>query len=79
VQVRTSASGTGPRHGTQGHLGPDGATTQVRGPLKVDRLYYADKGLDKPLTVARIHVIRGHIAAARAALLTKPLRPEKMS
>jgi len=41
----------------------------------LDRLYDADKSLDKPLTVARIHVIRGHIAAARAALLTKPLRP----
>jgi hypothetical protein len=45
----------------------------------LDRLYYADKGLDKPLTIARIHAIRGHIAAARAALLTPPVRPEEMS
>jgi hypothetical protein len=41
----------------------------------LERLYDADKALNQPLTVARIHVIRGHIAAARAALLTKPLRP----
>ena len=45
----------------------------------LDRLYYADKGLDKPLTVARIHAIRGHIAAARAALLTPPIRPEEVA
>jgi hypothetical protein len=45
----------------------------------LDRLYYADKALNQPLTVARIHVIRGHIAAARAALLTKPLRPGEVA
>jgi hypothetical protein len=44
----------------------------------LDRLYYADKGLNRPLTVAQLHVIRGHIAAARAALLTPPCRPEEI-
>jgi len=45
----------------------------------LDRLYYAAKGLERPLTVAQLHVVRGHIAAARAALLTPPVRPEEMS
>jgi hypothetical protein len=44
----------------------------------LERLYYATKGLDKPLTVAQIHVIKGHHAAIRAALLTPPLRPEEV-
>jgi hypothetical protein len=45
----------------------------------LDRLYYAAKGLRRPLTVAQIHVVEGHIAAAIAALLTPPVRPEEMS
>jgi hypothetical protein len=45
----------------------------------LERLDWAAKHLEKPLTVARVHVIKGHIAAARAALLTPPVRPEEMS
>ena len=41
----------------------------------LDRLYWLEKQLDKPLTPSRLHVIRGHATAIRAALLTPPLRP----
>jgi hypothetical protein len=45
--------------------------------VALERLEWAAKGLDKPLTVARIHAIRGHIAAATLALLTEPVRPTR--
>jgi hypothetical protein len=44
----------------------------------VDHLYHAAKGLRRPLTVAQIHVIEGHITAAVLALLTPPCRPEEI-
>ncbi len=41
------------------------------------RLEWASKSLDKPLTPTRIHLVRNHIAVARAALLTPPCRPKQ--
>jgi len=42
----------------------------------VDR---AQKRLDQPLTVARVHAIKQDLTVVKGMLLTRPLRPEEVT
>jgi len=42
------------------------------------RLEKAVNELEKPLTVARVHVIKQHLAVVKLTLLTSPLRPRQV-